>query len=386
VAGRERRFFTTHREWQWIKHLILGDYLVPWGAKVGYRDRTIFVVDAFAGAGSYVDPSTGARTDGSPVIAARRAQAYAEERPGKELRVICVEKNTANRRALEDRVAAFGDLVTILPGTFAENVAAIAEMIGSAPALVLLDPFGIKGIGAATCQQLLYRTGKTDVFVIAGFSFVHRTGGQLTPMGAPRSDIPAAAANATLVDEFFGSAAWRAIAVSRRPTATRERSYLQLYFDDVLGARFRYKLPYPARRSFDAPPRYWIVHASDFLDAAMLMNNEMVKVDRELFIRTFQTPETLEGMAAAEYDARVRQALINLEEDVLSAIRYAGPGGVTFEALRTSLLNDYFGRVKQGAYANAVRQLVRAEKVLRQKPRWNAKLDEREILRAANKR
>jgi three-Cys-motif partner protein len=93
VPSKAATFFTTHREWQWIKHLILADYLRPWAAKVGFRDKEIFVVDAFAGTGSYVDPATGEQSDGSPVIAARRAQKYEEERPGKTMRVLCVEKH-----------------------------------------------------------------------------------------------------------------------------------------------------------------------------------------------------------------------------------------------------------------------------------------------------
>jgi three-Cys-motif partner protein len=381
VLSRERRFFTTNREWQWIKHLILADYLKPWATKVGSTASKIFVVDAFAGAGTYIDPDTGESSDGSPVIAARRALVYRDERPGKTLQVICVEKNPANRAELEKRLGGFGELVEILPGTFAENVATIAARLGDAPALVLLDPFGIKGIDAETCQGLLHRVGKTDVFVIAGFSFVHRTGGQLTEIGAPRPDIPGAAANVATVGAFFGTHAWRAIALGGKDAAARERDYLQLYFDDVLGARFKYKLPYPVRRRFDAPPRYWIVHASDFFDAAMLMNNEMVKVDRELYIRTFGSTGTIEGLAEAEYDARMRYALENLEADLLRAITLAGAGGVTFGDLREQHLNDYFGRVKSGAYANAVKNLVRAKKVDRQKERWNAKLDDRELLR-----
>jgi three-Cys-motif partner protein len=382
-SSRERRFFTTSREWQWIKHLILADYLRPWSMKVGYSTTEIFVVDAFAGAGTYIDPDTGERSDGSPVIAALRALHYRGERPGKTMRVICVEKNQRNRQELEKRLESFGDLVQILPGTFASNATTIAERLGNAPALILLDPFGIKGVDAETCRSLLHREGKTDVFVIAGFSFVHRTGGQLTPHGTPRTDIPGAAANVAIVDAFFGSAAWRVIALSGRAAGVRERDYLQLYFDDVLGARFEYKLPYPVRRSFAAPPRYWLVHASDFFEAAMLMNNEMVKADRELFIRTFDTEGTIEGFAELDYENRMRQALENLEKDLLQSITVAGIGGITFADLRQQQLDEYFGRVKDGAYANAAKQLVRAGLVIRQKDRWNAKLDDREVLRRA---
>lgn len=297
------------------------------------------------------------------------------------MRVICIEKHSANRRALEERVGAFGDLVEVLPGSFAENIEEIARRIGNWPALVLLDPFGIKGIDASTCQRLLHRSGKTDVFVIAAFTYVHRTAGFLDEHGLPRTDRAGAEAHVANVDAFFGGAAWRAIALSGWSRDRRERAYLSLYFADVLGARYEYKLPYPVRRTFDAPPRYWIVHASDILDAAMLMNNEMVKVDRELFIRTFQKPGMLEGYAELEYEARMSQALENLKTDVLAAITEAGPGGVTFSALRASLLDDYFGRVKDGAYSNVVKDLVREGAVARQKENWRAKLDERELLR-----
>lgn len=383
MPSRERRFFTTNREWQWIKHLILADYLRPWSMKVGYSASEIFVVDAFAGAGTYIDPDTGEHSDGSPVIAARRALHYRDERPGKAMRVICVEKNKRNREELEQRLEGFGDLVRVLPGTFAANVTTIADRLGNAPALILLDPFGIKGIDAEICRSLLHRAGKTDVFVIAGFSFVHRTGGQLTAQGMPRTDIPGAVANVATVDAFFAGQAWRVIALSGRDAGARERGYLQLYFDDVLGARFEYKLPYPVRRRFDAPPRYWIVHASDFFDAAMLMNNEMVKADRELFLRTFDSEGTIEGFAELDYENRMRQALENLEEDLFRSITLAGTGGITFADLRQEHLDAYFGRVKDGAYANAVKQLVRGGEVIRQKDRWNAKLDDREVLRRA---
>jgi hypothetical protein len=89
--------------------------------KVGYTASEIFVVDAFAGAGTYVDPDTLERSGGSPVIAAVRARQYEEERPGKTMSVICVEKNAANRRELEQRLSGFGDIVRVLPGTFAQN-------------------------------------------------------------------------------------------------------------------------------------------------------------------------------------------------------------------------------------------------------------------------
>lgn len=60
---------------------------------VGKWSRSIFVVDACAGAGSYVDPDTGDElSDGSPAIFARRAKEYTEEYgPGRTMKLICCE-------------------------------------------------------------------------------------------------------------------------------------------------------------------------------------------------------------------------------------------------------------------------------------------------------
>lgn len=73
--------------------------MVPWAAKLGSIARTIFIVDLFAGRGSYDDIATGEKHDGSPVIFARLAQRYASDHPGKALRVICVERNRKNAEA-----------------------------------------------------------------------------------------------------------------------------------------------------------------------------------------------------------------------------------------------------------------------------------------------
>jgi len=75
---KARRFFTRIRDWAWIKHTIFRDYLVPWAMKVGFTAPTIYVVDGFAGRGSYIDETTGERSDGSPVIAARSLETLHE--------------------------------------------------------------------------------------------------------------------------------------------------------------------------------------------------------------------------------------------------------------------------------------------------------------------
>ncbi len=96
--------------------------------------------------------------------------------------------------------------------------------------------------------------------------------------------------------------------------------------------------------------------------------------------------------AKAAYDTRMAAEFHHLEQDVLSTITAAGTG-ITFGTMRASLLDHYLGRVKDGltpsvkgiipkdaAYAKAVKALARDGRVGRQNPKWNAKVDELEIL------
>jgi len=388
VPDRSRVFFKSSRKWQWIKHLMLADYLTPWSNKVGFTAETIFVVDAFAGAGSYEDPNDGSRSDGSPVIAARRAAAYARERPKKSMHVICVERNPENFSDLSSRMKGFVDdgVATLHKGPFGEYAATIADRIATAPALILLDPIGLKSIDAVTCRRLLDREGKTDVFVVIDFSIAHRSAGKLLDNGTPNPESAGSAKTAENVDAFFdGDTRWRKIAKNPRLSAyEREQQYLDIYFKDVLGARYGFKSAYPVYAAFadvEKAPEYWIVHACDFIDAAFLMSDEIAKVERELYRRTFDTPGTLEGLADAEYEARTESVMETLEERMLRAIEDAGTAGIRFHDVELAMLGLFFGQLKRGAIGKTAKALVRSEKARREKEWWNAAWGSNERLR-----
>lgn len=91
AKNRNELQFDDYRDWQWIKHLILGEYSWIWAEIVGKWSKEIIVVDTCAGAGSYTDPDTGqVISDGSPVIFSRLAQSYTRRHgPGRSMRVIC---------------------------------------------------------------------------------------------------------------------------------------------------------------------------------------------------------------------------------------------------------------------------------------------------------
>ncbi|MHB8059386.1 MAG: three-Cys-motif partner protein TcmP [Gaiellaceae bacterium] len=382
-STREQKFFSRIRSWTWIKHTILADYLVPWAMKVGSTAPQIFVVDAFAGAGTYKDARTGEVRDGSPVIAARRAQDYAKRRPGRAMRVIAIERDKENFEALTERVACFGELVIARHGSFVDHLEEVTELVGKAPALVLLDPIGLKEITATACRHLLDRAGKTDAFVIVDFQVVHRTAGQLLSDGTPNPAIASSARSVANVDSFFAdSEKWRRIAIDQGlDRAGREQAYLALYFENVLSGCFDQLCTYPVRPRFNAPVKYWLVHASNHRDALLLMNDEIFKVDRELYLRTYAVnaiTEIVEGL----FDSEVEGRETKLRSEALELIVSSGDRGVAFEALENNLLPVYFGQVKKGAYSRAVKTLVKEEKVRREREA-RAKLEPREVLTAS---
>jgi three-Cys-motif partner protein len=356
--------------------------VTPWAAKLGSIANTIFIVDLFAGAGSYKDLLTGLKTDGSPVIFARQALRYAEKFPGRTLQVLCVERNRQNAAALQERVGGFGSIVTVLRGSFARHLGTILSTIGTAPALILFDPIGLKMIAAETIRPLLHRKGKTDVFMVLHFKVIHRTAGMLLPSGHADPAIPCARRAALMLDAVFGSPRWRFIAKNPRIKSVeeRERAYLNLYFEDVFGDRYEWLCAYPVRASFKSKVQYWLVHASDHIDAHRLMNDEIVKLEEHLYRKTYEHENSLEGFADMEWQTRIDADEALLRERIFALVSESPGKAMTFAQVQDALFGEFFGRVKTGAYIRAAKALVKAERLEREKPRVDAKFDPHERL------
>jgi hypothetical protein len=265
--------------------------------------------------------------------------------------------------------------VTVLRGTFAKHLATICTTIGAAPALILFDPIGLKPIAAEMIKPLLHRKGKTDVFMVLHFKVIHRTAGMLLSTGYVNPNTPGAERAAAMLDAVFGSPRWRMIAKNPRlqSVEARERAYLDLYFEDVLESRYRYCCAYAVRARFGSKVQYWLVHASDHLDAHLLMNNEIVKLEERLYAKEYEG-SLLEDFAADEWKARIASEEERLKERVLSAISAAGDT-MSFGHLRDLLILEFFGRVKDGAYSRACKALVKEERLVREAASVRAKIE-----------
>jgi three-Cys-motif partner protein len=386
--GNAKTFFGRVRPWQWIKHSVFAQYLYVWAMKVGSvpQAKTIWVIDAFAGAGEFVDVLTGETAEGSPIKAAHIARDYNEradkKAAGKQMRLICIERDPDHHEALKERLAEF-DFAEALLGEFSEHAHEITRKIGHDRALILLDPIGVKAMDAEACRKLFSRPGKTDALVNVQFSVVHRTRGQLLPDGEPNPAVPSAAKTVKALDAFFGTDEWRKrIAIDGKPTEEQEEEYLELYYDSVVGRSMRCKHHYPVSAIYDGKPKYYLVNIADHPDAEWLFNDLCAAVESRLYVVSCQreNPGALTGFFEDEDKRRIERLRAELAAAVLNLLADRPTHSMTFDAICLALRPRFFGKLKKGDYDKAIKQLLKNEKVSRQQKGIRPKLLPHEVI------
>ncbi len=266
----------------------------------------------------------------------------------------------------------FAAHVTLHRGGIADHASAIAERLGNAPALILLDPIGVKTITFAAWEPLLVRPGKTDLFITLHFAVVHRIGGMLLPDGTANPETKNAVANARMLDGVFRGPEWRGIAIDRDLQGDefreqREERYVQLYYDQVIGSRHRWKCAFPVRARMSAPTKYWLVQASDDLKPYMLMNDQIVELTERLIQRDYLAEGVLEGFMEAEIEAHRARVRRHLEDATIELLAAAPGGTLPFGAIKEQLIGSFFGVVKDGGYSSVVKALVKDDRLTREK-------------------
>ena len=155
------------------KHLVLENYLNAWFPIMGMgdRNRRILFVDGFAGPGEYEG-----REEGSPLVAMRvLAKHSAGSRINAEVVFQLIEKEAARAQHLRGLVEQWRSRlpttakVNVWEGSFESLITDVLDQLDEqknrmAPALVMMDPFGVKGIPMRIVQRILANP-KCEVFV-----------------------------------------------------------------------------------------------------------------------------------------------------------------------------------------------------------------------------
>lgn len=161
-------FFDRKRPWSRVKDRVLFSYMKPYLAKVRVLRQPIFVVDAFAGPGTFREGPGNRPEDGSPMIIGAALREY----PPEDVQGFSFNHRKKHheelQQAFKDRGLARhcrcgqGDARNLLR-RFADYV---EETAPQATVFVFLDPFGASGVEFEVIQRLLSRPGASTEFLI----------------------------------------------------------------------------------------------------------------------------------------------------------------------------------------------------------------------------
>lgn len=359
MAGNDE-FHLYRREWSDRKHLIVRDYLAAAARILGTQAGEVFFVDGFAGQGFFDDG-----TPQSSVLSALLALATADK--GKYLlRCINVEADPAAFIKLQAATSPIAPgLVTNLQGSFADRVPEILKMIGNQPAVVFLDPFGVKEIPWNAIAPLLARKPKTDVIVNFMGAMAARLAGFVNSPTARQGTAMIAR-----LDSILGDTDWHGAAMSapqgglRKVVCDEYRSRLvkvRGFACDfgVKSAERQYKYtimfatrhPLPLKISNDI-----FCNTEHVYEAAVAERRERRKQEGPLQASFFED--------ARPSEAEVEQDLVErLKPDVISILQEQ-QRRLAVQELRLLLWRrDWFGKAKSALQDRAVRELFAEGKI-----------------------
>jgi three-Cys-motif partner protein len=360
VAQQPIDFFAQAKARSLHKLDVYGKYLPPlvykWGLLAGPKrpGKHIWLIDGFAGAGRYQPDDGGRQQDGSPLIAAKWARRVAVERRYPLVRCINVERDSdcfAELRSNLSPWAAGVDVAINLQGDFASHLDLILETIGNDPALIFLDPFGVKGIEMELLEKALARAGKTELIIHFSDKTFLRMAGHLgdnderLPVGQKVAESKLAR-----LDAVIGNRLWRRLWTDhKRQTEDAIEKTVELYLSE-LRLRVGYAHQIQIRDAYVDRPSYRLVFCTGSPHGVELMSDIACRYEAGL------KDEHEAGAMTLWQDQEARQRLTDLRDLVHAAgLRL---GNATREQIIHELAPKHFGLYTSTDYAKAIRELV----------------------------
>ena len=350
-------FFDELKEWSERKLQLLKNY-VETAAKILGSIKQAYYVDGFAGAGTYAD---GAK--GSPVRIAELAQQWERDKKSYSLRCINVEENSENFANLQAATSMFGKLVLNLQGSFADNLDHILHMIGTKPAIFFLDPFGIKDIGWTAVRKIINRSAPTDIWIRFDHVIVRRLDGLFE---TDRKMF-------NILSRAYGIQDGEYLHLRLQGDTAQDRiqNAVQLYKDCLAreltnAKRTGYTGAYPIK-SLDGQSKYYLVFATAHAKGITLAS-EIVYAAEETYQREVQEYKEARTsqLALFSLDPKPEEIFLdkvdNLKEDIWRL--YQGKTSLRID-IYTSILENWFGRIKGKHVTQALKDLQKDGRILR---------------------
>lgn len=336
---------------------LLEGYLQPFtfklGSSTGWGGQThhIWIVDGFAGAGSYQPDASGRVQDGSPVIAAKWAKKVAVDRGYPLVRCINVERDRGCFERLRRELAPWQDVAIAHNGEFADHLLDILDAVGADPALFFLDPFGIRGIEMDLICQIAARSGKTELLLhFSDKTFLRMAGhlddrGERMPAGQKQAESKLAA-----LDTLIGTKRWRLLVPAGADTETAIDAVAELYLEQLRESGWRYAHQIQMRDAWRDRPAYRLMFATPSPHGVELMSDLVCRYEQTL------EESAVAGQMTLWHEQEERQRSTNLKDQIYAEGKRAG--AITREQLIHRLAPQHFGRYTSTYYAKMIRELV----------------------------
>lgn len=292
-------FFDNKKRWSTFKDQLLDYYLTLYFPKILSTGKDTLFIDGFAGQGVFKDG-----TIGSPIIVRDKA-ALAMERTKFKSKIIpiFVEFKKKNVTSLVKNLNC--DWCYVLQGDYKEKVREIITKDKNLKKNIFLyvDPFGIKHIQFDIFQSLAKNPNSVELLMnLSSFGFI-REGCRL--LGADFSDGSSDENEDTYDDTGFvnditnmNSIAhgtyWQEIIEKKKKGdlsgLEAERLFVEKYMNE-LQSIFKYVFQVPIKTGDDKMPKYRMVYATNNIQGALLMSENMIKCNNDMNITNhgFQT-------------------------------------------------------------------------------------------------
>jgi three-Cys-motif partner protein len=246
------------------KHEILRRYLGAWFPKLRWAKRVLFV-DGFAGPGEYEGGEPG-----SPLIALETALKHRHDLSSCELVFYFIEEREDRCEHLVQVVKSM-DLpphvkVYVEQGKFADSFGRVLTAIEEdkktlAPALVMVDPFGVKGLPMAIMKRIAVQK-RSEILV----SFMYESMSRFLGTREFESHL----------DDLFGTGEWRAaVAMSG---SDKRQFLLDLYQEQLKSSGFRHVTAFELLDKRNRT-EYYLIHATKSMDGLSAIKEAMWKID-----------------------------------------------------------------------------------------------------------
>lgn len=230
--GEVDGFFRAKRSWSKVKDEILGKYIDCYLKTVQRLERSILIVDGFAGPGVFGDDS-----HGSPLIICKAISARDQGRVG--IGCLFADAHPGHRTALERNLAAYITAgVSARPHTDCAEALTQALQAGAGSTLFFyLDPYGIKDLEFEMVRQIYERTKRRSTEILINFNFrafMRMSGNWGYADSASDVATKVKASKIETVNRVMGGEYWQAIVTNPALNKiAREDAVVNAYLDRI---------------------------------------------------------------------------------------------------------------------------------------------------------